>query len=67
MREETNPAIKYAKQLDKDWAVNDDKKCCWNEVPNGIYETECGEIFRPLSCDQVGIFTFCPFCGNEIS
>lgn len=41
--------------------------CNWQEDDEGIYETECGEMFEfTASGPDANGFVFCPYCGLEL-
>ena len=43
------------------------KKCRWAQDDNGVWETECGNMFE---CDDGTPYendmNFCPYCGGKL-
>jgi len=48
-------------------AMIDKKTCGWGVDDNGIYTTECGNLFEVMNGTPTeNGMQFCPYCGREI-
>lgn len=50
-----------------EWMKQHHPTCLWAEDPDGVWGTECGEMFQFNDGGPLGNnFGFCPYCGHAL-